>query len=246
MTTVTFNTHKFIRKLETAGFDTRQAEAMTEALAEVLDESTSATLASKQDILALKEDISVLRLEMRELQHWLETKPEAFFEQEIAYRGTDGKARRNWVRDVLTHMMGHMVHHRGQISFPGGACEAHDNDLLDTALRETHEEIGVPPEAVEVLGALDDFPTITHFVVTPFVGVIPHPFAYRISEIEVEAVVEVPLSFLLEPTHVRMEEREHEGQIYELLFWDYREGERTYTIWGATARTLRGFLDLIS
>jgi uncharacterized damage-inducible protein DinB len=53
---------------------------------------------------------------MRELQHWLETKPEAFFEQEIAYRGTDGKARRNWVRDVLTHMMGHMVHHRGQIS----------------------------------------------------------------------------------------------------------------------------------
>lgn len=59
---------------------------------------------------------TALRLEMRELQHWLETKPEAFFEQEIAYRGTDGKARRNWVRDVLTHMMGHMVHHRGQIS----------------------------------------------------------------------------------------------------------------------------------
>lgn len=147
---------------------------------------------------------------------------------------------------AVTQRTDHVEHHRGQISFPGGACEAHDNDLLDTALRETHEEIGVPPEAVEVLGALDDFPTITHFVVTPFVGVIPHPFAYRISEIEVEAVVEVPLSFLLEPTHVRMEEREHEGQIYELLFWDYREGDRIYTIWGATARTLRGFLDLIS
>ena len=68
MTTVTFNTHKFIRKLETAGFDTRQAEAMTEALAEVLDESTSMTLASKQDIHALKEDINVLRLEMREIK----------------------------------------------------------------------------------------------------------------------------------------------------------------------------------
>ncbi len=147
---------------------------------------------------------------------------------------------------AVTQRTDNVEHHRGQISFPGGACEAHDNDRLDTALRETHEEIGVPPEAVEVLGALDDFPTITHFVVTPFVGVIPHPFAYRISEVEVEAVVEVPLSFLLEPTHVRVEEREHEGQIHELLFWDYREGGRTYTIWGATARTLKGFLDLIS
>lgn len=57
-----------------------------------------------------------LRLEMRELQHWLESKPDAFFESEITYRGTDGVERRNWVRDVLTHMMGHMVHHRGQVS----------------------------------------------------------------------------------------------------------------------------------
>jgi len=147
---------------------------------------------------------------------------------------------------AVTQRTDNVEHHRGQISFPGGACEAQDDDLLATALRETYEEIGVPPDAVEILGALDDFPTITHFVVTPFVGVIPHPFAYRISEVEVEAVVEVPLSFLLEPTHVRMEEREHEGQIYELLFWDYREGDRIYTIWGATARTLKGFLDLIS
>ena len=59
---------------------------------------------------------SALRQEVRGLQHWLETKPEAFFESEVAYRGSDGKERRNWVRDVLTHMMGHMVHHRGQIS----------------------------------------------------------------------------------------------------------------------------------
>ena len=57
-----------------------------------------------------------LRQEMRGLQHWLESRPECFFESEIAYRGADGQARRNWVRDVLTHMMGHMVHHRGQVS----------------------------------------------------------------------------------------------------------------------------------
>jgi len=147
---------------------------------------------------------------------------------------------------AVTQRTHNVEHHRGQISFPGGACEAQDNGLLDTALRETYEEIGVPPEAVEVLGTLDDFPTITHFVVTPFVGIIPHPFAYRANEAEVEAVVEVPLSFLVEPAHVRVEEREHEGQLYEVLFWDYQEGERTYTIWGATARTLRSFLDLIA
>jgi 8-oxo-dGTP pyrophosphatase MutT (NUDIX family) len=146
---------------------------------------------------------------------------------------------------AVTQRTHNVEHHRGQISFPGGGCEPQDSGLLDTALRETYEEIGVPPEAVEILGALDDFPTITHFVVTPFVGIIPHPFAYRLNEAEVEAVVEVPLSFLLEPAHVRVEEREHEGQIYELLFWDYREGAQTYTIWGATARTLKGFLDLI-
>jgi 8-oxo-dGTP pyrophosphatase MutT (NUDIX family) len=147
---------------------------------------------------------------------------------------------------AVTQRTHSVEHHRGQISFPGGACEAQDNGLLDTALRETYEEIGVPPEAVEVLGVLDDFPTITHFVVTPFVGIIPHPFGYRLNEAEVEAVVEVPLSFLLTPAHVRVEEREHEGQLYEVLFWDYTEGSRTYTIWGATARALRSFLDLIA
>jgi 8-oxo-dGTP pyrophosphatase MutT (NUDIX family) len=147
---------------------------------------------------------------------------------------------------AVTQRTHNVEHHRGQISFPGGACEAQDAGLLDTALRETHEEIGVPPGAVEVLGMLDDFPTITHFVVTPFVGIIPHPFAYCVNEEEVEAVVEVPISFLLEPAHVRVEEREYEGQLYEVLFWDYQEGARTYTIWGATARTLRSFLDLIA
>jgi 8-oxo-dGTP pyrophosphatase MutT (NUDIX family) len=114
--------------------------------------------------------------------------------------------------------------------------------LLDTALRETFEEIGVPPEAVEVLGALDDFPTISRFAVTPFVGVIPHPFPYRLHHREVEAVVEVPLSFLQDPAHLRVEALEYEGRIYDVLFWDYGP----YTIWGATARILKSLLDLIA
>jgi 8-oxo-dGTP pyrophosphatase MutT (NUDIX family) len=142
---------------------------------------------------------------------------------------------------LVTQRSQSVGHHKGQVSFPGGACEAGDDGLLDTALREAHEEIGVPPQLVDVLGALDDFPTISRFVVTPYVGVIPHPFDYRLNRDEVEAIIEVPLAFLRSPTHLREEQLEHDGQIHDVLFWDYDD----CTIWGATARTLKGFLDLV-
>jgi 8-oxo-dGTP pyrophosphatase MutT (NUDIX family) len=132
-------------------------------------------------------------------------------------------------------------HHKGQISFPGGACDPEDVGLEATALRETLEEIGVSPGEVEVLGVLDDMTTITDFAVTPFVGVIPHPYSYQLNEDEVEAVVEVPLSFLRDPSNLRVERRQIQGRVYDLLFWNYG----IYTIWGATARILKSLLDLI-
>ena len=82
----------------------------------------------------------------------------------------------------------------------------------------------------------------TSFVVTPFVGVVPSPFKYRLNKDEVEKTIEIPLSFFREPDHLRVEPREYQGRIYEVLHWDYG----SYTIWGATASMLRSFLDLVA
>ena len=145
-------------------------------------------------------------------------------------------------RVLVTLRTQDVEHHKGQISFPGGACDPEDATLEATALREAHEEIGIPPEAVEVLGALDDFPTITDFVVTPFVGIVRHPCPYRLNQSEVVEVIEVPLSFVREPGNLRVEQLEYKGQLHDVLFWDYGP----HVIWGATARILKGFVDLLS
>ena len=134
-------------------------------------------------------------------------------------------------------------HHKGQISFPGGAHDATDPDLQHTALRETFEEIGVSMDHVDVLGQLDEMITISNFLVRPFVGRItqpgPYPFAH--SEIEVAEILEVPLRHLQDRANVRTEEREYQGR--QVTMYSYRFGD--HVIWGATARILTQFLDLL-
>jgi 8-oxo-dGTP pyrophosphatase MutT (NUDIX family) len=131
--------------------------------------------------------------------------------------------------------------HAGQISFPGGAREAADPTPLHTALRETHEELGIPPEQVRVLGMLDELPTITQFRIIPFVGVIPGQFAYVPSAAEIEEVIEVPLSSLLDAKFHRTEKRRLMEQEREVHFYDYG----AHVIWGATARILKSLLEQI-
>src|SRR5438876_8406544 len=133
--------------------------------------------------------------------------------------------------------------HRGQISFPGGTIDPADRSPLDAALRESEEEIGLPRAAVEPLGALDDTETFaTNFVITPWIGVIHEPVAWRPDGAEIERVIEVPFAAISRPGGLRVEEWEREGVRRPVYFFDYN-GD---TIWGATARIVKHYLDLVA
>jgi 8-oxo-dGTP pyrophosphatase MutT (NUDIX family) len=123
--------------------------------------------------------------------------------------------------------------HPGQVAFPGGGREPHDVTPLHTALREAHEELGIPPEAVEVLGVLGTMPTITSYLVTPFVGVIPDKLALSPSAIEIQEVLEVPL------LRVRLEKRRAYEADRDAYVW---EGSQRF-IWGATFRMVSQLLE---
>jgi 8-oxo-dGTP pyrophosphatase MutT (NUDIX family) len=132
--------------------------------------------------------------------------------------------------------------HRGQIAFPGGAVDSGDASFLDAALRESEEEIGLPRRSVEPLGALDDSETVaTQFVITPWVGVIREPVVWRPDGEEIEKVIEVPFELLAAEGGCRVEHWERDGVTRPVYFFDYEDE----TIWGATARILVHFLELL-
>lgn len=134
----------------------------------------------------------------------------------------------------------HVEHHKGEISLPGGARDPGDDSLLATALRETHEEIGVAAGDVEVYGRLDDVPTRSRFVMSPFVGAItaPAPYPFAFAEIEVAELLQVPLARLL--SGEALEWTQPPGRPPMPAF---RHGE--HLIFGATARVVDRFLQLV-
>ena len=132
---------------------------------------------------------------------------------------------------LLTQRSAALRHHAGQISFPGGRMEPDDADIVHTALRETHEEVGIASDAVQIIGYLPPMPTITGYAVTPVVGVVESAAAAEADRQEVEFVFEVPLEFLLDARNRRTVERELHGRMLPMIEYLY-EGHR---IWGATA-----------
>lgn len=151
---------------------------------------------------------------------------------------------------LLTRRTDHLRDHAGQISFPGGGAEAHDADAAATALRETEEEIGLPRGAVDIIGRLPHYTTITRYRVTPVVALVQPPFTLHLDSFEVAEAFEVPLEFLMTPAHHRRHAFELQGQQRQFLSmpWqglDATGAPREYFIWGATAAMLRnlyGFL----
>jgi 8-oxo-dGTP pyrophosphatase MutT (NUDIX family) len=144
---------------------------------------------------------------------------------------------------VLTKRTETLRLHKGQVSFPGGAHDPADGDLLTTALRESQEEVGIHPQDVTVIGRLDDLPTFsTSFLISSFVGLIPYPYSFRPNPLEVAAVFAVPLSVLADPamTHTYTRSRD-DGATIE----DYEFHVGGHVIWGATARIIRHFLQVI-
>lgn len=133
-------------------------------------------------------------------------------------------------------------HHKGEISFPGGMVDDGDVSLEKTALREAYEEVGLKEKDVQILGALDDIMTVTHFIVSPFVGLFPYPYPFQPSPIEIAELIEVPLSFLLNRENCQDQEITRMGR--REIIHAYQFGE--HMIWGATARILKQFLDLIT
>ena len=135
---------------------------------------------------------------------------------------------------LLTQRTDHLHDHAGQVSFPGGRREYTDAGSVDTALRETREEIGLGKDFIEVVGLLDDYETGTGFRVTPVVSFVNEGFTLALDSFEVADVFEVPLDYLFDPANQQTRSREFAGRRRKYYMFEYQDR----MIWGATAGML--------
>ncbi len=135
-------------------------------------------------------------------------------------------------RLILTRRTEHLPSHKGQVAFPGGGIDSTDEDAVAAALREAHEEVGLPPAAVEVLGQLDDFPTVGgDMIVTPVVGRLAHTPRLVAEPGEVARIFEIPLESLRERARWRVEQVTWQGGTWPVYYFDH-DGE---LLWGLSA-----------
>ncbi|OUS28570.1 coenzyme A pyrophosphatase [Thalassotalea sp. 42_200_T64] len=140
---------------------------------------------------------------------------------------------------VLTQRANHLKHHAGQISFPGGKVEETDIDVVETALREAEEEIGLSRKDVDIIGQLKQYHTITGYLITPIVGFIPKNYAFKADDNEVAEIFHVPFSHFIDENNHLSYELKRNGIKQNIYFMPYLN----YNIWGATAAILK---DLVS
>ncbi len=132
--------------------------------------------------------------------------------------------------------------HQGQVSFPGGRYDQADVDLRATALRECFEELGLRANDVEILGELDDEVSMSNYVMAPFVAHIPYPYDFKINKDEIDEIFGVPIATLVDTGNFWEEDAQVIGdRSFARYFYRYEDR----VIWGATARILKHFLDLV-
>jgi len=143
---------------------------------------------------------------------------------------------------LFTRRTDHLHDHAGQISFPGGRAEPHEDSAAQTALRETEEEIGLAADRVEILGTLSDYVTVTGYRVTPVVGLVQTPIELKPDDFEVAEIFEVPLGFLLDPSNHQRNSVVHLGQQRHYYAMPYGR----HYIWGATAGMIMNFYSFLT
>jgi 8-oxo-dGTP pyrophosphatase MutT (NUDIX family) len=139
---------------------------------------------------------------------------------------------------LFTRRTDHVETHKGQISFPGGMVDEGDADIVQTALREAEEELGIGSKLIDVKGILDDLAVPSGFIITPVVGILSSLPSLTPNPQEVAEAFSVPLAFFCNPANGRSELRDYRGGKREV--WFYEHGE--HIIWGATAMIVRSLL----
>lgn len=152
---------------------------------------------------------------------------------------------------LLTRRSDMLAEHRGQVAFPGGRSDNNDHSPEDTALREAYEEIGVKPEEVRILGRLDSLLTISNYLVTPVVGIIPWPYEFKLARNEVSKVFTIPLGWLFDTSNYSVHVRDIPSPYssilqrnrYPVIYFNTYDGE---VLWGVSAEiTMRLINSLI-
>ena len=175
-------------------------------------------------------------------------RPAAVLVPLFAINGND-KTNHVW-QILLTRRTNNVADHQGQVAFPGGGADPTDTSLEMTALREAHEEIGLDPSRVKILGMMNPLWTISNYMVTPVVGIIPWPFPIRLEEVEVSHIFSIPLDWLADPEHHEVRYRAIPAPYSEILGREfhpviYFQPYQDELLWGVSAEITLRFINIL-